>query len=255
MTSSSATGCGAYARNCQRRSATLTPCAERGVGDGVEVADDQVGGQPDLAERVGAAVDGDQHRAEVADVGPHHAQVRLVSRAARDDERVPVADPGAQRGKLDPGGERAGLLLQVAQRVLRERAERLGDAALLVDERLLERRGVEHGALGDERPVPPDAPAVEAHELAVGEEVEQRCAGGVDEPDPGADELQRARIREASGRRARDVDDGPDARLRELLRRDAVEVWVVDDRDVLGPEALDEILRPPPEPCAARDLR
>ena len=71
--------------------------AQRAVGDGVEVPDDHVRGEPHLAQRVGAAVDRDEHRAEVADVRPHHPQVGLVARPARDDERVPVAEPRAER--------------------------------------------------------------------------------------------------------------------------------------------------------------
>ena len=51
------------------------------------------GFQPASSERVGAAVDADQHRPEVAHVRAHHAQVALVPGPARDDERVPVAKP------------------------------------------------------------------------------------------------------------------------------------------------------------------
>ena len=45
-----------------------------------------------------------------------------------------------------------------------------------------------------------------------------------------------------SGGRRRDVDDDAHPALDELLGRDAVEVCVVDDRDVLGPQPLDEVL-------------
>ena len=167
---------------------------------------------------------------------------------------MPVAEAGAQRRQLEPRREGPRLLLEVAQRVLGERLERVGDPALLLGERLLERDGVEDGALRHERPVPPDAAAVDADELPVGEHVEERRAGGVDEPDARAHELERAGVREPPRRGARDVDDRPDAGLRELLGRDAVDVGVVDDRDVLGAEALDEVLRPPAEPGATADL-
>jgi hypothetical protein len=85
--------------------------------------------------------------------------------------------------------------------------------------------------------------------------VEERGAGGVDQADAAADELERARVREAAALRGRDVDDDAATRLRELLRRDAVEVGVVDDRDVVRGEALDEMLRPPVEPRGAGELR
>ena len=51
------------------------------------------GVQPGLEQRVGAAVDTDQHGLIVANVRPDHAQVALVARAARDDQHVPVAQP------------------------------------------------------------------------------------------------------------------------------------------------------------------
>ena len=54
-----------------------------------------------LEQRVGAAVDGDQHRLEVADVRPHHPQVALDAGPARDDERMPVAEPRRERRELD----------------------------------------------------------------------------------------------------------------------------------------------------------
>ena len=84
--------------------------------------------------------------------------------------------------------------------------------------------------------------------------LEELRAGRVDQPHARADELERAGVRKASGRRGRDVDDDADAARSELLGRDAVDVGVIDDRDVVCAEVLDELLRPPPEPCAACHL-
>ena len=84
--------------------------------------------------------------------------------------------------------------------------------------------------------------------------VEQVRARRVDEADARAHELERAGVRKAAGARGRDVDDGPHAGVDELLGRDAVEIDVVDDREVAGPQPLDEILRPPAEPGGAGDL-
>jgi len=70
--------------------------------------------------------------------------------------------------------------------------------------------------------------------VAVGELVEERRAGRVDQPDARADELERSRVREPARRRLRDVDDRADTGSCELLGRHAVEVGVVDDRDLVG---------------------
>ena len=113
----------------------LGAATERRVGDGVEVADDHVRLHPHLEQRVGASVDGEEHRLEVADVRPHDPEVALVARPARDDDRVPLAEARLQRRELDPVGEQLPLVAQVAERVVGERLERLGDPALLVGER------------------------------------------------------------------------------------------------------------------------
>ena len=82
--------------------------------------------------------------------------------------------------------------------------------------------------------------------------VEQVGARNVDQPDARADECEWARVREATGLRRGDVDDHADTGLGELLRRDAVEIGVVDDRDVVGGEPFDEVLGAPVELRVAR---
>ena len=75
----------------------LGAAGERRVAGRVHVAEDHVGLEALLEDRVGAAVDADQHRAGVLDVGAQRAQVAAVGRAADDDQRVAVAELGAHR--------------------------------------------------------------------------------------------------------------------------------------------------------------
>ena len=75
----------------------LGAAAQRAVRDGVEVADDDVGLEADLEQRVGAAVDADEHRLVLAQVRLQRREVALVVVAAHDDERVPALDLRAQR--------------------------------------------------------------------------------------------------------------------------------------------------------------
>ena len=52
----------------------------------------------------------------------------------------------------------------------------------------------------------------------------------------------------------RDVDDAADSGLPKLLGRDAIEIGMVDDRDVIRAQPLDEVLRPASEPGAPVNL-
>jgi hypothetical protein len=66
----------------------------------------------------------------------------------------------------------------------------------------------------------------------------------VDQRDAGLEQDQRPEVRVPPARRARCVHDTGDTRLHERLRRDAVDVLVVDHRDVPGLQTLREPLRP-----------
>ena len=83
------------------------------VGHRVEVADDDVGLEAELEQRVGAAVDADQHRLDLAEVARalQRGQVLAVVDAPHDDERVAVLERrphvGAGPGCRWPGGARA----------------------------------------------------------------------------------------------------------------------------------------------------
>ena len=146
----------------------------------------------------------------------------------------------------------ARLLAEVEERVLRERLQRVGDAALLLGERGLERGRVEHGPLGEQRPVPPDLAAVDAEEVAVRDHLEQRRAGA-------SISLTPARTSSSGpGFGNRPVVDGATlttartpvsaSSSAETRSRSAWSTIATSS----GAEVLDEVLRPPPEarsPC------
>ena len=79
----------------------LGAAAQRRLRGGVHVADDHVRLEAFLEQRVGAAVDADEHGLEVADVGPQRLDVALVVDAAHDDQRRPVAEVGVEARQLD----------------------------------------------------------------------------------------------------------------------------------------------------------
>ena len=79
--------------------------AQRLVGDRVHVADDHVGLAAGSSSASAPPSTRDEHGPEVADVRADDAQVALHPGAARDDERVAVAEARAQHRELDAAGE------------------------------------------------------------------------------------------------------------------------------------------------------
>ena len=77
---------GRRGRRSRRRSAA------RASRHGVHVADDHVGLVAGLEQRVGAAVDADEHRPVLPDVGAQRREVLLVVVAPDDDEHVPAVE-------------------------------------------------------------------------------------------------------------------------------------------------------------------
>src|SRR6185503_1553855 len=206
-------------------------------------------------EGVGAAVDADEHGLEVADVRLDDVQVALHPGAAGHHEGVPVAKARLHLREPDPFGKELRLVTKVPEGVLGEALERLGDAASLLGQLRLDVR-LRQGAAGREaRAVAEEARAADDEGLAVPDLLEEvGVAVHVDEPDPAAHKLERPGVREAPAHRGRDVDDDAYVRGEKLLRGHAVEVAVVDDRDVVRPEAPDEALRPLVEPRVTREL-
>ena len=171
-----------------------------------------------------------------------------MTRPADDDERVPVAEAGLERGKVDPLGEQPSLFAEVAHRVVGKGLERLRDATPL----LREARGEVVRALdlarGQARAVAEEIRAPDGEHLPVVHVVEQLRAGGIDQADAAAHEQQGTGVGEATALRVRDVHHHAHARLEQLLGRDTVEIGVVDDRDVARREASSEALGAPVEP-------
>src|SRR2546421_11893412 len=165
-----------------------------------------------------------------------------------------LAEAGLQRRKRDPLGQQPALLAQIAKRVLGELPQRLGHPAPLFCERGLELARLKRPARYEAGSVLEDARPADGHVVAVGQLVEELRVRGVDQPHPTAHQQERPRIRETAGLRVRDIGHDADSRLEQLLRGCAVEVLVVDDRDVAGPEPPDEVLRPATEACSACEL-
>ena len=105
----------------------LRPAAQRLVAGRVHVAEDHVRLHSRLQHPVGAAVDGDDQRAHVADVGAQGLEVTAVTVAADDDQHVAVAEVGPGRRELDAAGQQIGLLAHVGDGVLGEFGKRLVD--------------------------------------------------------------------------------------------------------------------------------
>ena len=215
----------------------LGAAPQRGVGDRVHVADDHVRLVAGLDQRVGAAVDADQHRLEVADVRPHDPQVALVAGPAGDDERVPVAEARLQRREVDPLGEQAALPPSGAaacsrrtldsDSVTRPRCSASARSSSRSSRARPRARHVPFRKTLAPRTVSGSPSATSSNSGAPGASISvtpprtsSSGPGFGNRPESDSD----------------DVDDDADARLEQLLGGDAVEVGVVDDRDVvLGP--------------------
>ena len=105
----------------------LRAAAQRLLAGRVHVADDHVGSESLFEQRLGPAVDRDDHGPHVADERPQRAQVALVTDAAHDDERRAIAKVGREARQLDPARQQLALLAHVLHGVAREALERLSD--------------------------------------------------------------------------------------------------------------------------------
>ena len=145
----------------------LRAAVQRGVGERVEVADDDVGLEPDLEQRVGAAVDRDQHRLVLADVRPQRLEVVLVVVTAHDDERVPALDLDLEVRQLERLEGELGFLLDVLERVLREAAQLDADVLPRFLHPRVDLVGFEHLPRRDLHAVAPQRAVAELDEIAV----------------------------------------------------------------------------------------
>ena len=168
---------------------------QRPLGDRIEVADDEVGLEPHLEQRVGAAVDTDEHRSVLADVRAQVREVLAVVVAADDDERVAALEARLERRELerieDELAPRAATYSSVfsANRSSSTPidARRAASIAASISSASRTRPGREQLVAAE------DVAADDADRVAVVEPVEQLVADVVDERDPGLDDADRAR--------------------------------------------------------------
>ena len=241
----------------------LGAAAQRALAGGVHVADDHVRREALLEQGIGAAVDGDENRAHVADERPQRAQVALVAHPARHDERRAIAQVGAEPRHRDASREQLALLAHVLHRVEREALERLVYIAAPGVRLGADALRVEHLAASEQLAPAQDlrarSPVRAAHphdeRLAVRHRREQRVVGEVHEQDPRLDEQLRAQVRIGAARGAPAVEHHGGARRDQLLGGDAIDVEMVDQRDVASHERSDEQLRAPPRPHRPRDAQ
>ena len=194
--------------------------------------------------------------------GPQRAQVALVPDATGDDQRRAVAEVGREARQRDLAGEQLALLAHVLDRVVGEALERIADLAPA-------RLGFRAHALAVEHLAACEQLALAQHLRTVTRRshrakttgspsetrVEQRVVGQVDEQDPRLDEQLRAEVGvgAAGGRAA--VEHRGGARGDQLLRGDAIDIEMVDQRDVAAHEMPDEQLRAPARAHRAGDAR
>ena len=91
----------------------LGAAAQRRVAGRVHVAEDHVGLEPGLDAALGAAVDGDEQRPHVADVGAQRLQVLRWPSPRTTISTWRSRNDGAGRRELDRAGQQVGLLADV----------------------------------------------------------------------------------------------------------------------------------------------
>jgi hypothetical protein len=221
----------------------LGAARQRHVRGGVHVAEDQVGLQPLFQQRVGAAVDPDEHGPHVADVRLQRPQIAAIGGASDDDQDMAVAEVGPGSWKLELAREELALLADVRHGVLREGRQGIVDPLPLPLELLGEVGGGEHPSLRQQAAPAQHLTALDDDRITVAKLLEERSRGGVDEAHPGLGQQQRPRVRISTGRERGDVDHRAHAARDEIFGRYPVEVGVVDHSDVSRSQPLDEVLR------------
>ena len=184
----------------------LGAAAQRAVGDRVEVADDDVGLEADLEQRVGAAVDADQHRLVLAQVRLQRREVAAVVVAAHDDERVPALDLGAERRQQDRLEGQLRFTLDVLERVLGELLELDADVPACRLHGGFDRRPSSTVPVTDELAVAPHLAADDPQLVALGDQLQDLGPDVVDERDPRLDDPDRPAVRVPAGDRDPAVD-------------------------------------------------
>ncbi len=195
-----------------------------------------------LPDRIGPAVNSDQHRPDIADVGPERPEVTLVVGSPDNDQDVTVTEDRLRIRKVDGTGEQLPLFLDVRDRVLGEVGKGVMDLVLLPFDLPVE-IGLQLLRTGcHSRPVALDFPAFDHHMLVFDQKLEKVRVRKIDQPDPGFDEDQRAPVRVTVVRGGLVVEDHFHPARDEILGRDPVDVAMTDHRDIARSEGLDQIL-------------
>ena len=223
----------------------LRAAAQRRLAGRVHVADDHVRGEALLEQGLGAAVDGDDHRAHVADERPQGAQVALVADAADDHERRSDRESRWRSAAARSARPAARAPRACARSCCGRsaRAPRRSRCAWPPSRRTHARRS-STSPRASSSPPRSTSPTVEptvrrrcrggSHEdrVPVGEELEQRVVGEVHEQDARFDEQLRPEVRVGAARGGAAVEHRDGARRDQLLGRDPIDVQVIDHRDL-----------------------
>ncbi len=137
-------------------------------------------------------------------------------------------------------GQQIGLLPDVGDGVLDELRQGLVDSLALFVELALQLDCTEHAPVRHLMAANHHGAPLDRHRVAVAKPLEKLSTGHVDQADPGPGEHQRSGVGVATVGGLRGVQHGTHAGRDQLLGRDPVDVEVVDDRNVAGPEALDQ---------------
>ena len=197
------------------------------------------------SERVGAAVDGDQHGLVLADVRAERLEVVLVVVTAHHHEGVAPAYSRAQRRELERLERDLRFGVDVRERVARERLELHADGpARFLHARfdLVGREQLPHCQL---LVVAPERAVAQLQHFTFSDLVHDLGPDGVEQRDPGRHDPDRTTVGIAPRDRRSGVHDRGDPRRHQRVGRDPVDVAVIDDCDVARVDAPDEILRAP----------
>ena len=175
------------------------------------------GHSPSSKQRLGATVDGDEHRAHVADERPQRAQVVLTVHAAHDHQRGAVAEVGVKARQVDPPGEQFALLAHVLDRVAREPLHRLSHLAPAGLGLGAHARQVQHYSLGHQSIPAEHLGVADGDRLAVTEQLKQRVIGQVHEVHTGLHQQLRAEVRIGAAAGGPAVEHGGRAGSDQLL--------------------------------------
>ena len=233
----------------------LGAAMQRDRRERVEVADDDVGRAAVVDQRVGTAVDGDEHGAVLAYVRPERAQIVLVVESAHDHQRVATADLGRKRRQRDRLEAALGLLVDELEGVASERAQLGADAQARLLHPVVDLVRGQQLPRGQLLTVAPERVVAELDHFAVSKGVHHRSADGVEQWYPRRDDAFRTAVRIPPRDRTVGVHDGRYARGEQALGRDAIEVAVVDDRDLAPPDPLGQVLGPRADPRHTHDPR